>query len=62
MNKFAKLSIVLSVAWFVVDLSLFATNSYSGNEYVTFWTYLFGGLALINLAIWGYRWISSSAG
>lgn len=60
MNKFAKLSILLSGAWFVIDLALFVTGSYRGDEIAAFWTYLFAGLALINLAIWGYRWINSS--
>ncbi len=62
MNKHAKLAILLSAAWAVIDLTLFVTNSFSGNEYDAFWAYLFAGWALINLTIWGYRWFSSTAG
>lgn len=62
MNKPAKLAILLSAAWFVIDLTIFVTGSFSGNQIEAFWTYLFAGVALINLSIWGYRWFSSSAG
>ncbi len=62
MNKHAKLAILLSAAWLVIDLTLFVTGSYSGNEIDAFWAYLFAGWALINLTIWGYRWFSSTAG
>jgi hypothetical protein len=62
MNKHAKLALLLSAAWFVIDLTLFVTGSLSGDEIAAFWAYLFAGIALINLSIWGYRWISSSAG
>lgn len=57
----AKLALLLSSAWFVIVLSLFVTNSFRGNEYVAFWTYLFAGLALINLGVWGYHWFKASA-
>jgi purine-cytosine permease-like protein len=62
MNKSAKLSILLSVAWFVIVCILSATGSLRGypHELTDFLTYLLGGLALINLAIWGYRWITAA--
>jgi purine-cytosine permease-like protein len=61
MKKFTKLSILLSAAWFVVVCVLSATDSFRSypHEMTDFLSYLFGGLALINLAIWGYRWISA---
>lgn len=62
MSKLAKLSVLLCAAWFVVVLAVYLTGHFSGNENDAFIAYLFAGIALINLAIWGYRWINSSAG
>ena len=59
MSKPAKLAILLSAAWFVVVFALYLTESFSGNANDAFIAYLFAGIALINLAIWGYRWIST---
>jgi len=61
MNKHAKLAILLCAAWFVVDLTLFVTGGFSGDEIAAFWAYLFAGFALINLSIWGYRWFTAAA-
>jgi hypothetical protein len=61
MSKSAKLAVLLSTAWFVVVLAAYLTESFSGNANDAFIAYLFAGLALINLAIWGYRWFNSAA-
>lgn len=60
MSKHAKLSILLSTAWLVVTLGLYLTGQFSGNAYDAFLTYLVGGAALINLAVWGHRWITAA--
>lgn len=62
MNKHAKLATLLSAGWFVVLLAAYLTESFSGNANDAFIAYLVAGVALINLAIWGYRWINLSAG
>lgn len=63
MNRFTKLSVLLSASWAVVVLALFATGNLRTypHEYTDFWTYLLAGLALINLVIWGYRWVTAAA-
>lgn len=58
MSKPAKLAILLSAAWFVIMSALYLTESFSGNANDTFIAYLVAGLALINLSVWGYRWLS----
>lgn len=61
MSKPAKLSVLLSAAWFIVVCALSATGSFRSypHELKDFITYLLSGLALINLGVWGYRWFSA---
>ena len=61
MRKAAKLSILLSAAWFVIVCVLSVTDSFRGfpHEITDFVAYLLGGLALINLAVWGYYWLNA---
>lgn len=56
MNKPAKLAVLLSAGWLLIDLTLYLTGSFSGNENDAFLAYLIGGTGLINLVIWGHRW------
>ena len=53
MSKSGKLVTLLSAAWFVVVLAADLTEGFSGNANDAFIAYLFAGLALINLAVWG---------
>lgn len=59
-EKTYKLAVLLAAGWFVVDLALFVTDTYQGNEIRQFWSYLLAGWTLIGLSTFGYRWVSSA--
>ena len=63
MSKHAKLSALLSAAFFLILIVMFVAGFFDSwpNEYGGFWVSLIVGIALINLAVWGQKWLSSSA-